>query len=61
MSRGPAKFRKSDVKRAAQALESAGLIVGRVELQSGKVVFFPRTEDSDFKPQDESNEWGGAE
>jgi hypothetical protein len=42
MSRGPATFRKSDVKRGIKALESAGLKVGRVEIsREGKIILFP--------------------
>ena len=38
-------FRENDVKRAARALESAGLTVSRIELQEGKVIFFPASKD----------------
>jgi len=42
MSKGPATFRKTDLKRGVQALESAGLKVARVEIdKTGKIVFFP--------------------
>jgi hypothetical protein len=42
MSKGPSTFRKGDVKRGVQALESAGLKVARVEIEkTGKLIFFP--------------------
>ena len=42
MSKGPATFRKSDVKRGIEALELAGKRVARVEIdKTGKIVFFP--------------------
>jgi hypothetical protein len=41
MSRGPATYRKSDLKRGIKALESAGLKLGRVEIQPGKIILFP--------------------
>ena len=42
MSQGPCTFRKSDLRRAIQAAESAGMRVGRVEVdKSGKIVLFP--------------------
>jgi hypothetical protein len=40
-TKNPSNFRKTDVKRAVQAMKSAGLSVSRIELQDGKVVFFP--------------------
>lgn len=43
--RKPSNFRKTDVKRTAEALKSAGLTVARVELQDGKIIFFPASKD----------------
>ncbi len=41
MSSGPSNFRKTDVKRAVQALKAAGLNVGRVELHGSTVTIIP--------------------
>jgi hypothetical protein len=38
MSYAPSNFRRNDVKRAVQALQAAGLKVGRVELHGRKVL-----------------------
>lgn len=57
--RKPSNFRKTDVKRTAEALKSAGLTVTRVELQDGKVVFFPHG--GDQREAVTTNEWDGAE
>ena len=37
----PSNFRRTDVKRAVQAVRSAGLKVARVELDGGKVTIIP--------------------
>jgi hypothetical protein len=60
MSKAASNFRRTDVKRAAQALKSAGLKIARVELQEGKVVFFPHGEAMPTDPE-KINEWDGAE
>jgi hypothetical protein len=41
MSYAPSNFRRTDVKRAVQAVQEAGLKVGRVELHGGKVLIIP--------------------
>ncbi len=41
MSAAPSSFKRTDVKRACQALESAGLKVGRVEFEGGKFTIIP--------------------
>jgi hypothetical protein len=61
MSRGPATYRKSDLKRGIKALESAGLKVARVEIQSDKIVLIPdngaTTVDADPQPHDLLDNW----
>ena len=52
MSSQPSNFRRSDVKRAVQALHGAGLKVGRVELHGGKVLIIPA---GDEEVADDSN------
>jgi len=46
MSKAASSFRRTDVKRAVQAVESAGVKIGRIELEKGKIVIFPATEQS---------------
>jgi hypothetical protein len=42
MSHGPSTFRVTDVKRAVQGCQSAGLTIGRVEVdREGKIVIVP--------------------
>jgi Tfp pilus assembly PilM family ATPase len=42
MPKGPCTFRKSDVKRAIEAAESAGMKVARVEVDAaGKISLIP--------------------
>jgi hypothetical protein len=41
MSYAPSNFRRTDVKRAVQAVQEAGLKVARVELPGGKVLIIP--------------------
>jgi hypothetical protein len=41
MSYAPSNFRRTDVKRAVQAMQAAGLKVGRVELRGGTVLIIP--------------------
>ena len=42
MSKAASTFRKSDVKRAIQAAESAGMTVRRVEIDTaGKIILVP--------------------
>jgi hypothetical protein len=46
MSASPSNFRRTDVKRAVQAVQAAGLKVKRVELDGGKVLIIPADGDS---------------
>jgi hypothetical protein len=41
MSSQPSSFRRTDVKGAMQAMQAAGLKIGRVELQGSKVLIIP--------------------
>jgi hypothetical protein len=45
MSYASSNFRRTDVKRAVQAMQAAGLKVGRVELHGGKVLIIPAGEE----------------
>jgi hypothetical protein len=61
MSKAASTFRKSDVKRAIQAAESAGMTVCRVEIDAaGKIILVPDNGGSDAaqpKPQDSLDNW----
>jgi hypothetical protein len=61
MSRGPATYRKSDLKRGIKALESAGLKVARVEIQPDKIVLIPdngaTAMAAETKPEDSLDNW----
>jgi hypothetical protein len=45
MSSQPSSFRRTDIKRAVQAMQAAGLGVARVELPRGTVLIIPAEED----------------
>ena len=51
MSAYPSNFRRNDVKRAVQAVQSAGLKVARVELDGGKVLIIPADNESEVPDQ----------
>jgi hypothetical protein len=53
MSWSPSNFRRTDVKRAVQAVQAAGLKVKRVELEGGKVTIVPADDESEIS--DDSN------
>ena len=61
MSKVASTFRKSDVKRAIQAAESAGMTVVRVEIDTaGKIILVPDngvTDAAQSKPQDPLDNW----
>jgi hypothetical protein len=41
MSKAASHFRENDVKRLVRSVERAGVKIGRVELEGGKVILFP--------------------
>jgi hypothetical protein len=55
MSSQPSNFRRTDVKRAVQAVQEAGLKVARVELHGGKVLIIPAGDERGMSPSDDSN------
>ena len=61
MSKAASTFRKSDVKLAIQAAESAGMTVCRVEIDAaGKIILVPDNGGTDAakpKPQDSLDNW----
>jgi len=46
MSYSPSNFRRTDVKRAIQAAQAAGIKIRRVELEGGKVSIIPADDES---------------
>lgn len=49
-----ALFRKIDIKRAIEAVQAVGVIVGRVEIEAGKIVVVSTSGDASSKsPLDE--------
>jgi hypothetical protein len=55
MSASPSSFRRTDVKRAVQAVQAAGLKVARVELHGGKVLIIPANDESAEVVDDSNN------
>jgi hypothetical protein len=55
MSSLPSNFRRTDVKRAVQAMQAAGLKVARVELHGGKVLIIPADDESAGVAEDSNN------
>jgi hypothetical protein len=53
MSKQQSNFRETDVKRAVRAVTNAGLKIGRVELQKGKIIIIPGTTEN----EPSANEW----
>ena len=53
MSYSPSNFRRSDVKRAVQAVQAAGIKIRRVELDGRKVSIIPADDESEIA--DDSN------
>jgi hypothetical protein len=53
VSRGAHKFKQGDITKAIKGAVNAGLSVGRVEVQEGKIIVFAGRPDD--RPQ--TNEW----
>jgi hypothetical protein len=60
MSKAASHFRENDVKRLVRSVERAGVKIGRVELQGGKVILFPDN-GATVGERVSANEWDGAE
>ena len=55
MSSQPSNFRRTDIGRAVQAMQAAGLRVARVELRRGTVLINPAEEDGGAAADDSNN------
>jgi hypothetical protein len=53
MSKAASSFRRTDVKRAVQAVESAGVKIGRIELEKGKIIIFPDSAALEEPPEED--------
>ena len=57
MSRGPSKFRQTDVTRALRATAAAGKTVKQVVIENGKIVLVVGEPDEPTAGNVEKNEW----
>jgi hypothetical protein len=59
MSRGAQSFRQGDITKAIKGVVKAGMNVGRVEIENGKIIVFAGNADHPFKTKIETNtnEW----
>jgi len=55
MSSQPSNFRRTDIKRAVQAMQAAGRKIARVELHDGKVLIVPADDESTEVANDSTN------
>lgn len=42
--RGPSNFRENDIKRTVRAMRAAGLAVGRIDIEGGRISIIPAVE-----------------
>jgi hypothetical protein len=59
MSKAASDFKETNVKRAVRAVQRAGLKIGRVELERGKIIIFPDDGENAeaSKPSDSLDTW----
>lgn len=55
MSKGRHRFTEAELRRAVKAAESAGMKIGRVEIEAGKISLIPGDRGASVEP--EKNEW----
>jgi hypothetical protein len=55
MSKGRHRFTEAELRRAVKAAESAGMKIGRVEIEAGKISLIPG--DRGDSVEHEKNEW----
>ena len=57
MARAPTTVRQADVKRAVAGARAAGLTVGRVEVEAGKIIVHTVQPDAAEAPKSPLDEW----
>ena len=58
MSKGRHRFTEAELRRAVKAAESAGMKIGRVEIEAGKISLIPGDRGDSVEP--DKNEWDSA-
>ena len=58
MGRGPSNFKRSDVRRAIKAVDSAGIGIGRIEVEGSKITIVPA--DGEKQTQAQDSDWVDA-
>jgi hypothetical protein len=59
MGRGPSTFKRSDVRRAIKAVESAGIAIARVEIEGGRISIVP-ADVGEKQIESEAGDWVDA-
>lgn len=57
MARTPPPFRQADVTRAVRGVTAAGVVVGRVEFEPGKIVVHAAQPEATLAPTSPLDEW----
>lgn len=57
MSRGAQSYKQGDLTKAVKALVKAGITVGRIEIQGGKIIVIPGAPVTTMPASDDVNEW----
>jgi hypothetical protein len=60
MARAPASFRQADVTRAVRGVTAAGVTVGRVEVEPGKIIVHAAQPDAAVAPKSPLDDWRAA-
>jgi len=51
MSKGRHRFTEAELRRAVKAAESAGMKIGRVEIEAGKISLIPGDRGTSVEPE----------
>jgi hypothetical protein len=57
VSRGIQAFRLTEVKRAARALQAAGIKISRITFEDGKFEFITKESEAQKKPETAAERW----
>jgi hypothetical protein len=60
MSRGPCRFKKTDVRRAIEAAKACGLDIARVVIRDGEIIVIAGNGAIDQDAASTLNEWDAA-